>query len=69
MKNSKIVALLGAFASSADFAQAVTFSPQVDVESRSLEEIYAAARQEIGPLQVFYGGDGEFLTILFMTQN
>lgn len=34
------------------------FPAQVDVESRSLDEIYAAAKKENGTLQVFWGGDG-----------
>lgn len=34
------------------------FPAQVDVESRSLDEIYAAAKREDGTLQVFWGGDG-----------
>lgn len=35
-----------------------TFSPLVDVDTRSLDEIYAAAKKDNGTLQVFWGGDG-----------
>ena len=40
----------------ASLAQAA-YPAQVQVDTRSLDEIYAAARQESGPLQVFWGGD------------
>ncbi|KAK4505000.1 hypothetical protein PRZ48_002963 [Zasmidium cellare] len=33
------------------------FSPLNDVDTRSLDEIYAAAKKENGTLQVFWGGD------------
>lgn len=59
MKSSKVVTLLGVMASSASLAQAVTFAPQVDIDFRFLDEIYAAAQRESGALQVFWGGDGE----------
>lgn len=35
-----------------------TFEAQTTVETRSLDDIYQAAQQEEGPLQVFWGGDG-----------
>ena len=32
--------------------------PQVTPDTRTLDQIYAAAQEETGPLQVFFGGDG-----------
>ena len=32
--------------------------PQVSSDTRTLDQIYAAAQEETGPLQVFFGGDG-----------
>ncbi|CZT17319.1 related to ABC-type Fe3+ transport system, periplasmic component [Ramularia collo-cygni] len=58
MKSSGICRLLGVVASSASLAHALPhYSDVVEVESRSLDQIYAAAKQESGPLQVFWGGD------------
>lgn len=33
--------------------------PQVPVDTRSLDQIYAVAKSETGNLQVFFGGDGK----------
>ena len=33
--------------------------PQVTPDTRTLDQIYAAAQEETGPLQVFFGGDGK----------
>ena len=34
------------------------YLPRVTPDTRSLDQIYAAAQNETGPLQVFFGGDG-----------
>lgn len=69
MKSSNICTLLGAAASYASFAYALTSYPIVDIDSRSLEEIYAVAKQENGPLQVFWGGDGELVCVICHHQS
>lgn len=59
MKSFKLYTLLAAVASCNDFSHALTTYPSVEIDSRSLDDIYAAAKQESGPLQVFWGGDGK----------
>ena len=52
MRLSNISAALSTIA-----VHAAAYSAQVDVDTRSLDEIYEAARSEEGTLQVFWGGD------------
>lgn len=59
MKSPTIATLLGALASSVHLVCATIYPAQVNVDSRSLDDIYIAAQQESGPLQVAWGGDGE----------
>lgn len=61
MRTCSIVSVLSAVACSISSVHATSSSAQVGVDSRSLDEIYAAARQESGALQVFWGGDGKYV--------
>ena len=40
--------------------------PQVSPDTRTLDQIYTAAQEETGPLQVFFGGDGRELCSIIM---
>lgn len=62
MKSSSIIpflALVSAAASAASPATCTSTSETpLQIDTRNLSEIYAAAQQEQGILQVAYGGDG-----------